>query len=422
MVDGAAAALALVGLARDGRFGEVAELFSAPLRALASEGTVRSAWVAELGRIGAVTAIGIPATGPGEAGLVRASVPVTCERGGFTVLVSFDDRGIVHGLRLAPATGPVWTPPDYVRRRRFTEREMVLGGGPRAVPGTLTLPRRARVGVVLLSGGGPFDRDGTSGANKPLKDVAWGLASRGVAVLRFDKVTHVHGGLAPGATMTDEYVPHAVAAVELLRAHVERVVLVGHSMGGKAAPLVASSVQVDGMVLLAGDAQPMHHAAVRVARYLASVAPDVVDGEAVAVFTRQAALVDGPDLTPSTPAAELPFGFPASWWLAMRAYDPVAAAAAVGVPMLILQGARDYQVTVTDDLTRWQAGLAHRPNVTFRVYAGDNHLFFPGEGPSTPAEYDQPQHVDPQVVTDIATWLSTTRPVGQAGRRAVSST
>jgi hypothetical protein len=36
--------------------------------------------------------------------------------------------------------------------------------------------------------------------------------------------------------------------------------------------------------------------------------------------------------------------------------------------MLILQGARDYQVTVQDDLTRWETGLAHRPDVTIRVY------------------------------------------------------
>ncbi|MFD4432587.1 hypothetical protein [Nocardia sp. NPDC058497] len=65
------------------------------------------------------------------------------------------------------------------------------------------------------------------------------------------------------------------------------------------------------------------------------------------------------------------------------------------------------QVTVDDDLARWRAGLDGRPKVSIRVYDADNHLFFPGTGPSTPAEYVAPQHVDPQVVTDIATWLTT---------------
>jgi hypothetical protein len=93
----------------------------------------------------------------------------------------------------------------------------------------------------------------------------------------------------------------------------------------------------------------------------------------------------------------------------VRAYDPPAAAAALNIPVLILQGARDYQVTVTGDLSRWQAALAGRPGVTIRVYDPDNHLFFPGEGPSSPAEYEPAQHVDRQVVTDIAAWLTSDR-------------
>ena len=69
-----------------------------------------------------------------------------------------------------------------------------MGSGPLAVPGTLSLPRQRgpRPAVVLLGGSGPVDRDETIGRNKRLKDIAWGLASAGVAVLRFDKVTCAH--------------------------------------------------------------------------------------------------------------------------------------------------------------------------------------------------------------------------------------
>lgn len=75
-------------------------------------------------------------------------------------------------------------------------------------------------------------------------------------------------------------------------------------------------------------------------------------------------------------------------------------------PMLICQGGRDYQVTVTGDLIRWRAGLAGRPNVAIRVYPVDNHFFFPGSGPSNPAELDAPQHVDPELVADVGDWLT----------------
>ncbi|GLW06960.1 hypothetical protein Misp01_20900 [Microtetraspora sp. NBRC 13810] len=226
------------------------------------------------------------------------------------------------------------------------------------------------------------------------------------------EVTHTHAAQVAAIsdfTMSDEYVPHAVAAIRLLQRRpavdAGRVFVVGHSMGGKVAPRVAAAEpSVAGLVILAGDTQPMHRAAVRVVRHLASLDPGAQ--AAVEAITRQAALVDSPQLSAETPAADLPFGFSGAYWLDLRGYDPVATAAALDKPMLILQGGRDYQVTVADDLAGWQAGLAHRTDVTIRVYDADDHLFFPGSGPSTPADYDKPQHVDAAVVTDIADWLA----------------
>jgi dienelactone hydrolase len=305
-----------------------------------------------------------------------------------------------------------WTPPAYADAAKFTEQEVELDAGLHAVQGTLSLPSDASgLAVVLLSGGGPFDRDETHGPNRPLKDLAWGLASRGIAVLRFDKVTAGRLELYGRAdfTMTDEYLPHALAAIELLRQQPgvdpERLYLVGHSMGGKIAPRVAAaSKYVAGLVILAGDTQPMHHAAIRVARYLASTDP-AFEPFAEAL-TEQANNVDSPELSASTPAADLPFGFSGSYWLDIRGYAPVATAAALDKPMLILQGGRDYQVTVADDLPGWQAGLSHRPDVTIRVLEADDHLFFPGTGPSTLADYATAQHVDPAAIDEIAAWLS----------------
>ena len=97
---------------------------------------------------------------------------------------------------------------------------------------------------------------------------------------------------------------------------------------------------------------------------------------------------------------------PAPYWLDLRGYDPVGVAAGLRQPMLILQGGRDYQVTVADDLSRWRAGLDQRPEVTIRVYPADNHFFFPGTGPSSPAELAAAQHLDPEVVADLRGWLT----------------
>ncbi len=352
--------------------------------------------------------------------LVR--IPVTFARGGLTVAVGLaGERGWITGIQLLPpsAAAPAtpWEPPPYADPASFTEEAVTLGDAPLAVPGTLSVPHRGRPGpgVVLLPGSGPNDQDETIGRNKPLKDLAWGLASAGVAVLRFEKVTHAHPALVAADrdfTVTDEYVPQAVAGLRRLHGHPAvdpaRVFVAGHSLGGSVAPRVAAAgPPVAGLVILAGGAEPLHWSAVRQFRYLASLGPGktAATQPVIDAITRQARAVDDPGLSPSTPSSSLPLGVPAGYWLDLRGYDPPAAAAALGLPMLIVQGGRDYQVTVADDLSRWQAALAERPDVTIRVYDADNHLFFPGSGPSSPAEYEPAQHLDPAVVTEVAAWL-----------------
>jgi pimeloyl-ACP methyl ester carboxylesterase len=283
----------------------------------------------------------------------------------------------------------------------LSELEVELDAGIGTVPGTLLLPG-GRTAAVLLSGGGPFDRDETSGPNAPLRDLAVGLAERGISTLRFDKITHA--GASASLTMTEEYLPHALAAISALReTGTERVFVVGHSMGGKIAPRVAAAdPSVAGLVVLAGDTVPMHRAAVRVARYLAALYPDERTVGLVETFERQAAEIEAPVLQNDK---AMMFGFSGAYWADVRDYDPVATAAGLDTPMLILQGGRDYQVTVADDLAGWRAGLDGRHDVEFRVYDDANHLFFSGNGPSTPEEYAVPGIVDPAVITDIADWM-----------------
>jgi len=75
------------------------------------------------------------------------------------------------------------------------------------------------------------------------------------------------------------------------------------------------------------------------------------------------------------------------------------------MPLLILQGGRDYQATLSEDYAGWKAGLDGKDNVTFQVFDVDNHCFLPGTGPSSAQDYDSLQHVDRDVVTLIAKWL-----------------
>ena len=98
-------------------------------------------------------------------------------------------------------------------------------------------------------------------------------------------------------------------------------------------------------------------------------------------------------------------GVPAAYWLALQGYDPPAEAKDLTQPMLIVQGGRDYQVTI-EDFRRWQEALVARPDVTFKVYPLLNHAFVAGEGRSKPEEYMQPGHMAAEVINDIARWVT----------------
>ena len=95
---------------------------------------------------------------------------------------------------------------------------------------------------------------------------------------------------------------------------------------------------------------------------------------------------------------------PADYLLDLKGYDAAAQARRLKMPMLFLQGERDFQVTMTD-FGIWRAALSQRENAAFRTYPKLNHLFIAGELKSSPAEYRYPGNVDPEVIGDIATWL-----------------
>ena len=109
------------------------------------------------------------------------------------------------------------------------------------------------------------------------------------------------------------------------------------------------------------------------------------DAAAPPLWATQAAKVPGRKAlhveSPSMPSSELPLGIAAPYWLDLRDYDPVAVAADLDKPMFILQGGRDCQVTVADDLARWEAGLAGRQEVAIRVYGPDNQPVLPRHWP-----------------------------------------
>jgi dienelactone hydrolase len=342
------------------------------------------------------------------------TVVVTCrfERASLEAKLAFDREGRVAGLFFAPPTGD-YTEPSYVTRSAFSEEEVSVGRGEWATPGTLSVPRGKGPfpAVVLLHGSGPSDRDGTVGANKPLKDVALGLASRGVMVLRYEKRTKTHAAKVAGLhamTFREEVIEDALAALELLfdddRTDGAAVFVVGHSLGGLLAPLVAAeSKRVRGIGVLAGSARPITELVVEQVEYLAQLDGARSPEEESQLEATVALMKKARD--PSTPAGESILGAFPAYWRALDAVDGPGAARALGKPVFVAQGERDYQVTL-EDFARWSAALTGRPGVTLRTYRDANHLFGEGAGPSSPEEYTSRREVTRPLIEDLARFVA----------------
>lgn len=339
--------------------------------------------------------------------------------------IPYDEAGKVAGFRFfprafsqGPAPPPATPAPTYADPAKFEEQEVIVGSGEWALPGTLTLPKGAGPfpAVVLVHGSGPQDRDGTAGTAKPFRDLAQGLASRGIAVLRYDKRTKVHGAkLVPVlATLTvqEETIADARAAADLLRQTPKidpaRVYLLGHSLGALLAPRIATQDPgLAGLVLLAPPARTLEDLLAGQFTHLFSLDGDISEIEKAQLdrLRQQVARVKSPELSAQTPTTDLPLGLPAAYWLDLRGHDPIATASKLGRPLLILQGGRDYQVTPADDFERWKAAFPEGSKARLQLFPKVDHLFREGEGASRPDDVQRPGNVSEEVVGVIAGWV-----------------
>ena len=285
---------------------------------------------------------------------------------------------VVTGGAGAGVSAPVTTPPSYDApddAPYLAEHVKVPTPMGHTLAGTLTRPRETNgllPAVVTISGSGPQERDvalpGIEGY-RLFRQIADTLGRIGVAVLRLDdRGVGESGGTFATATSRD-FAKDVAAAVAYLRTRPDidgdRIALVGHSEGGIVAPLVAAEdSRLAGIALLAG--------------------PAFTGGRIIAYQQRSAIN----QMYPSAFASARDSMFRAAqrqldstakgnpWMREFISYDPVPTARRVRVPVLVLHGEQDLQVTVeqADTLAAAFRGGGNS-DVTLRRLSRTNHLF-----------------------------------------------
>ncbi|HLP34044.1 MAG TPA: alpha/beta hydrolase [Bacteroidia bacterium] len=338
----------------------------------------------------------------------------------YELMLTYDSSGYVNMIRIIPSRPKadyMW--PSYAPdAKNYSEIKLTLVNGKYKMPGILTLPVAEKdvPVVIMVHGSGPNDKDETLGNTKLFKDLALGLAAKGIATFRYDKRTKVYGGKSVDdielLNLDEEVINDAKEAVELMSIqkgiNKKEIYVLGHSLGGMCAPRIATNnKKVKGIIMMAANARPLEVLVEEQLHYIFMLNDTLSSEEEEKLNNYKAStaiLKDSVRLALASPD-ELPLGLPTAYWVDLMHYNQVATAGKLNKKILLLQGARDYQVTIKD-FTIWENKLKKIwRNIQLILYPNLNHAFTESPEKSSPKDYEIRANVPNYVINNIAEWI-----------------
>lgn len=271
--------------------------------------------------------------------------------------------------------------------------------------------------VVFVHGSGASNMDEQVYQLTPFRDLAEGLAEKGIASVRYNKRTYSYGWKMRKQTVTvrEETVEDAVRASELVkkdpRIDPHRVFIVGHSMGAMLAPRIdAEGGDFRGLILMAGSPGRLEDIVIRQFRQAGKSEGRImraIVGLEGRIFTKK---FDGLYEMPDEEAKKKKFAGNVSLYYFKEMGRKTAAdyLKESDKPVLILQGGKDFQALASEDFAGFQEQLRDRRNVEYRLYEDLNHVFVKGiydDILKARKEYRVRQHVSQEVIDDIAGFI-----------------
>lgn len=384
-----------------GSFQEVADHFSAAVKAKLNADTMKETWDKTVADYGSF--IGIYKTSESADSKYTTDVVILkYENNGLQLTLVYNSADEIDGIWMKQ-----YTVPSVVSGDTYEETAIQVGDSSYPLDGILTVPKNIQNPpvAILVQGSGSTDMDETIGANKPFQDIARGLAEKGIATIRYNKRYYQYSQLyTKTSTVKDEILDDVTSAIALAKANgsvnPQKIFVIGHSLGGMLAPKIAQdNPDVAGIVSMAGSPRKLEDILLDQNKDALNSGKETKEQyAAVEVQVKQIK-----DLTDKDDKDIL--GTNSHYWYSMNQIDTGSIAENLTIPMLILQGSADFQVYPGVDYAQWQSLLGSKSNVTFHEYDNLNHLFMQSNGKKDLTEYDIAEHVDGNVIADIASFI-----------------
>lgn len=406
------------GTMNTGKFEEAVTYFDVSLQAQVKPDMLKELWTKLNTQIGPYQALDVVQSKT-EGEFFIVIVEGTFEKDTQRFLLAYNKAEKMVGFYLQPkGTSASYTNPAYVDTAAIKQTEIRIKGVKTDLVGMLTMPKTGKnfPVVILVHGSGPGDMDQTVGAVKPFKDLALGLASKGIASIRYVKRTLVYPNEYAGAfTVKEETINDAISAINLAKTTAEidkkQIYVYGLSLGGMLAPRIATlAPDIKGIILAAAPARKFTDMIVYQNKYMFGLANDTT-AKTKEMFDKSLQAIETTRLTKlgtTIKPDSVYLGLPASYWVDLNNYDQVATAKKLNQRILVMQGGMDFQVT-EDDYKLWSAALSKKSNVTLKLYPDLNHPFTVQTEKGTAEQYKKAGNVAEVVINDLSTWIKASK-------------
>lgn len=393
----------------NGDFKNVTSIFTESVKETVSEEYLKDVWNKTVDPLGSYIDIFSQEVVEGDSFITTKTV-LSFEKNGLLLTISFDKDQKIQGI---------WFSYQTIEEEQLSESineiDIQIGENELLLDGKLTVPRGVSNPpvVILVQGSGQSDLDETIGAvsNKPFRDIAWGLAEKGIASIRYNKRFYEYADKASvNSTIYDEVLDDVSSAIAYAtrdeRVDGSKIYIVGHSLGGMLAPKIAfDNKEVVGIVSLAGSPRNLEDIIYDQVNNALAAQSNLTEEEKTYALSQYEEAVKSIKKLGNDNLQEAILGASGYYWKSLNEIETKKIVKELTIPMLFLQGSEDFQVFADIDFEEWKTLLEGKENVSFVLYDNLNHLFMPSNGLKDISEYDVEGNVDGKVIEDIAEWI-----------------